>query len=34
MTSRSSRRRVEIISGASEEKAEKLVQKLADAGLV
>jgi len=34
MTTRSSRRQVEIINGTSEEKAEKLVQKLADAGLV
>jgi electron transfer flavoprotein alpha/beta subunit len=34
MTARSSRRQVEIINGTSEEKAEKLVQKLADAGLV
>jgi electron transfer flavoprotein beta subunit len=34
MTTRSSRRQVEIINGTSEEKAEKLVQKLADAGFV
>lgn len=34
MTTRSSRRQVEIINGTSDEKAEKLVQKLADAGLV
>jgi electron transfer flavoprotein beta subunit len=34
MTTRSSRRQVEIINGTSEEKAEILVQKLADAGLV
>jgi electron transfer flavoprotein beta subunit len=34
MKTRSSRRQVEIISGTSEEKAGKLVQKLADAGLV
>ncbi len=34
MTTRSSRRQVEIISGTCEEKAEKLVQKLADAGLI
>lgn len=34
MTTRSGRRQVEIINGASEEKAEILVQKLADAGLI
>ncbi len=34
MTTRSSRRQVEIINGTSEEKAERLVQKLVDAGLV
>jgi electron transfer flavoprotein beta subunit len=34
MTTRSDRRQVEIINGTSEEKAEILVQKLADAGLV
>lgn len=34
MTTRSTRRQVEIISGTSEEKAETLVQKLADAGLI
>jgi len=34
MTTRSSRRQVEIITGTGEEKAEKLVQKLAEAGLI
>jgi electron transfer flavoprotein alpha/beta subunit len=34
MTTRSIRRQVEIINGTSEEKAEMLVQKLADAGLI
>jgi electron transfer flavoprotein beta subunit len=34
MTTRSVRRQVEIINGTSEEKAEMLVQKLADAGLI
>ena len=34
MTTRSSRRQVEIINGTSEEKADILVQKLADAGLI
>lgn len=34
MTTRSSRRQVEIINGTSEEKAEVLVQKLANAGLI
>jgi electron transfer flavoprotein alpha/beta subunit len=34
MTTRSSRRQVEIINGTREEKAEILVQKLADAGLI
>jgi len=34
MTNRESKRKVEIIAGTREEKAERLIQKLADAGLI
>jgi len=34
MTTRDSKREVEIISGTREEKAERLVQKLAEAGVI
>jgi electron transfer flavoprotein alpha/beta subunit len=34
MTKRESKREVEIIAGTREEKAERLIQKLADAGVI